>query len=189
MSNQAQNPVLSGPNKASSTASVLIPDRRVRFDQRDQVREIPARQAVQHTPEIDPHDPDLALPLWPRPADTKRIHDNVPDRVPPTESSAASETDGTSSPDTSTTDESSSKGTTSSDTEGTSDSSSDSSESSSSSGGSEPSSPLCASTPSADMADSHQEQSTPQRADTSIEARQFYGELLGRPLTRNEFKQ
>ena len=135
---QAQNSVLSGPplTETTYTASVLIPGRRVTFKTEDQVRVIPARQAIQHRPEIDPRDPDLTVPLRPR---AQGDHDNVPDRVPPAENSAASETDGTTSPDTSTTDETSSKGATSSDTEGTegtSDSSSDSSsESSSSSGG------------------------------------------------------
>ena len=154
------------------------------------MKEIPVRQAVRHNPEMDPRDPDLTLPLRPSP---QGDHDNVPDRVPPTESSAASETDGTTSLDTSTTDETSSKGATSSDTEGTegtSDSSSDSSsESSSSSVGSRPPSPLHASTPSADMADGHQEQITPREADTSIQARQFFSEMLGRPLTRTEFRK
>ena len=60
---------------------------------------------------------------------------------------------------------------------------------SSSSSGSEPPSPVRASTPRADTADGQQEQITPQRADTSMEARQFYGEMLGRPLTRKEFKR
>ena len=186
MRNEAQNSVLSGPSKAKSTAPVLVSGKKVRFDQRDQVHEIPARQAVQHT-EIDPRDPDLTIRLRPSPEDTERDDDTVPD-VPPAESSAASETDGTSSPDTSTTDGSSSKDATSSDS-GMSDSSSDSSSSkSSSSSGSEPSSPVRASTPSADTADSQQEQITPQRADTSMEARQFYGEMLGRSLTCKEFK-
>ena len=75
---------------------------------------------------------------------------------------------------------------------GTSDSSSDSSSSSSessSSSGSEPSSPVRASTPRADTADGQQEQFTPKTADTSMQARQFYGEMLGRPLTRKEFKR
>ena len=165
------------PLETTSTASVLIPGRRVTFDTEDQVREIPARQEAQHTPEIDPCDPDLTLPL--RLSTAQGDHDNVPDRVPPAKSSAAREADGTTSPDMSTTDGSLNKNTTSSDTEGTSDSNSDSSESSSSSGGSEPSSPLHASTPSADTADSQQEQITPQRADTSMQAMQFYGELLG----------
>ena len=72
----------------------------------------------------------------------------------------------------------------------TSDSSCDSSsESSSSSRGSRSPSPLRASTPSADMADSHQEQITPREADTSMQARQFFSEMLGRPLTRTEFRK
>ena len=152
------------------------------FQQRDQVYEIPARQAVQHT-QIDPRHPDLTIHLRPSPEDTERDDDTVPD-IPPAESSAASETDGTPSPDTST-EGSSSEGATSSDS-GTSDSSSDSSSSSesSSTGGSEPPSPRRASTPI--MAESNH--TTPQRADTSMEARQFYGELIGRRLTRTEFK-
>ena len=85
-----------------------------------------------------------------------------------------------------------SEGATSSDTEsseGTSDSSSDSSsESSSSSGGSGPPSPLRTSTPSADTAEGYQE-ITPKKADTLMQARQFFSELLGRPLTRTEFKK
>ena len=150
------------------------------------MHEIPQRQAVQHTV-IDPRDPDLTIRLRPSPEDTERDDDTVPD-VPPAESSAASETDDTSSPDTSM-DGPSSKGTTSSDT-GTSDSSSDSSSSeSSSSSGSEPPSPVHASTPSADTAECQPKQITPQRADTSMEARQFYGEMLGRTLTREEFKR
>ena len=109
----------------------------------------------------------------------------MPD-VPPAESSAASETEGTPDPET---DGSSSEDATSSDT-GTSDSSSDSSSSeSSSSSGSEPPSPVRASTPSADTATGQQEQITPTTADTSMQARQFYGEMLGRPLTRKEFKR
>ena len=185
--NKAQNSVLSGPSEAISTAPVLVSGKKVRFDQRDQVHKIPSRQAVQHT-EIDPRDPDLTIHLRPSPEDMERDDDTVPD-IPPTESSAASETDGTSSPDTSTTDSSlSSEGDTTSGTEGMSDSSSDSSESSSSSR-SEPPSPVRASTPSADTADGQQEQITPQRADTSMQARQFYGEMLGRPLTRKEFKR
>ena len=108
--NEAQNSVLSGPTKASSTAPVLVSGKKVTFFQRDQVHEIPARQAVQHTV-IDPRDPDLTIRLRPSPEDTERDDDTVPD-VPPAESSAASETDDTSSPDTST-DGSSGEGTTS----------------------------------------------------------------------------
>ena len=182
--NEAQNSVLSGPTKANSTAPVLVSGKKVTFNQRDQVHDIPARQPVQHTV-IDPRDPDLTIRLRPSPEDTERDDDTVPD-VPPTESSAASETDGTSDPDT---DRSSSEDATSSDT-GTSDSSSDSSPSkSSSSSGSEPSSPVRASTPSAGTATGQQEQITPTTADTSMQARQFYGEMLGRPLTRKEFKR
>ena len=129
------------------------------------------------------------LPLRPS---TQGDHDNVPDRVPPAESSAVSETDGTTNTDTSSTDETSSEGATSSDnesTEGTSNSSSDSSsKSSSSSGGSGPPSPLRASTPSADTAEGYQE-ITPKKADTSMQARQFFSELLGRPLTCTEFHE
>ena len=184
--NEAQNSVLSGPTKANSTAPVLVSGKKVTFNQRDQAHDIPARQAVQHTV-IDPHDPDLTIRLRPSPEDTERDDDTVPD-VPPAESSAASETDGTSDPDTSTTDGSSSEDATSSDT-GASDSSSDSSSSESSSiSGSEPSSPVRASTPSADTATGQQEQITPKTADTSMQARQFYGEMLGRPLTHKEFK-
>ena len=182
--NEAQNSVLSGPTKANSTAPVLVSGKKVTFNRRDQVHDIPARQAVQHTV-IDPRDPDLTIRLRPSPEDTERDDDTVPD-VPPAESSAASETDGTSDPDT---DGSSGEDATSSDT-GTSDSSSDScSSESSSSSGSEPPSPVRASTPSAGTATGQQEQITPKTADTSMQARQFYGEIFGRPLTRKEFKR
>ena len=40
----------------------------------------------------------------------------------------------------------------------------------------------------ADTAEGYQE-ITPKKADTSMQARQFFSELLGRPLTRTEFKK
>ena len=65
---------------------------------------------------------------------------------------------------------------------------------SNSSGESRPPSPLQALTPSADMADTTtsgqvSQSPTPQNADSSMAAKQFYCKLTSRPLTRNKFKQ
>ena len=149
------------------------------------MHDIPARQAVQHTV-IDPRDPDLTIRLRPSPEDTERDDDTVPD-VPPAESSAASETDGTPDPDTATDLQAKMP---------------------------LPVTPVHQIQAVTQAQASHQAAAgvnhhplyvlqhqvlaqqpanrssiTPTTADTSMQARQFYGEMLGRPLTRKEFKR